>query len=243
MQREQKMSGSQAAGLDQGQTLLEQQRNALEQAESVIREQRSEVARMSDELAQVQDAIRSLQTEDIAVLVEENDYLRKKISQLDNDRESTGTASVPAEVFKQIEELRAENNLLQQLIEQKDNALRQAIENQQEAPAPAPLVPKDVDDLESYEAELNRYRKQLEEDRERLTREIEQLRVRNEELDEATREMEMELSRERAELARERTRLDRMRQEVRTEVEKRQRDGEVRASLAPVQRLREQIKK
>ena len=74
-----------------------------------------------------------------------------------------------------------------------------------------------------------------------MNAEIEQLRFRNQELDEATREMEMEMSRESAELARERTRLDRLRDEVRHELERVQRDGGVRQSLVPVQRLREEM--
>lgn len=98
-----------------------------------------------------------------------------------------------------------------------------------------------VIDLETYETELNQERQQLEADRARLLAEMEQLRVRNTELDEATREMEMELSRERAELARERMRLDRLRDEVRAETERMQREAGVRESLAPVQKLREEL--
>src|SRR5438067_192552 len=59
----------------------------------------------------------------------------------------------------------------------------------------------------------------------------------NEEL----REMEMEMSRERAELARERQRLERLRDEVKVDLERLQRDGGMRESLAPVQRLREEM--
>ena len=62
------------------------------------------------------------------------------------------------------------------------------------------------------------------------------MRDRNAELDEATREMEMEMSRERADLARERTRLERLRDEVKADLERMQRDGGVRESLAGVQR-------
>src|SRR5262249_15867307 len=96
-------------------------------------------------------------------------------------------------------------------------------------------------DLETYENELNQYRKQIDSDRTRLNNELDQLRQKNAERDEATREMAMELSRERAELARERIRLDRLREEVRTETERMQREAGVRESLAPVQRLREEL--
>jgi pSer/pThr/pTyr-binding forkhead associated (FHA) protein len=96
-------------------------------------------------------------------------------------------------------------------------------------------------DPESYEADLNRFRKELEADRTRLNKEIESLRVRNQELDDATREMEMELSRERAEMGRERIRLDRMRDEVKADMERLQREHEVRGTLGGVQKLRDEI--
>lgn len=98
-----------------------------------------------------------------------------------------------------------------------------------------------IGDPESYEAELNRFRKELEADRARLNKEIESLRLRNSELDDATRELEMELSRERAEMARERIRLDRMRDEVKADMERLQREHDVRGSLGGVQKLREEI--
>ena len=101
-------------------------------------------------------------------------------------------------------------------------------------------APENVD-LESFEAELNQYRQQLESDRAKLNKEIEHLRIATRELDEATREMEMAMSKERAELARERIRLDRLREEVRNELERVQRDAGMRESLAPVNKLREEI--
>src|SRR5262249_27266187 len=70
-----------------------------------------------------------------------------------------------------------------------------------------------------------------------------QLRLRNDEVDEATRDMELQLSRERAELARERTRLERLREEVKSDLEKLQRESGMRDSLTPVQRLRGEITK
>jgi hypothetical protein len=53
--------------------------------------------------------------------------------------------------------------------------------------------------------------------------------------------MEMAMSKERAELARERMRLDRLREEVRGELERMQRDNPMRESLATVSKLREEI--
>ena len=106
---------------------------------------------------------------------------------------------------------------------------------------PAKAEPASEADVDSIEAELNEFRKQLEVDRQKLNAEIQQIRTRNEELDEATREMEMEMSRERAELARERQRLERLRDEVKVDLERLQRDGGMRESLAPVQRLREEM--
>ena len=67
------------------------------------------------------------------------------------------------------------------------------------------------------------------------------LRDRNKELDEAIREMEMEMSKERAELGRERIRLERVREEVKADAERLQRELAVRDSMAPVQKLRDEL--
>jgi hypothetical protein len=67
------------------------------------------------------------------------------------------------------------------------------------------------------------------------------LRERNKELDEAIREMEMEMSKERAELARERMRLERVREEVKSDSERLQRELQVRDTLGPVQKLRDEL--
>ncbi len=102
-------------------------------------------------------------------------------------------------------------------------------------------APKTENDLERYETELNEFRRQLENDRGKLNKEVEMLRERNTELDEAIREMEMEMSKERAELARERMRLERVRDEVKADSERLQRELAVRDSMAPVQKLRDEL--
>jgi FHA domain len=132
-------------------------------------------------------------------------------------------------------QLQAENELLKQLLAEKDSLVEEL--RVKAAPKPA----KSASELERYEAELNEYRLQMEADRGKLTRELEQLRMRNQELDDATREMEMEMSRERAEMGRERIRMERMRDELKTDMDKMQREMSVRETLAPVQRLRDEM--
>jgi pSer/pThr/pTyr-binding forkhead associated (FHA) protein len=130
--------------------------------------------------------------------------------------------------------LRAENALLKQLLEEKNRFLEElSIKSQQ--------VPKTATDLERYETELNDLRRELETDRTKLNTEVEMLRDRNKELDEAIREMEMEMSKERAELGRERMRLERVREEVKADTERLQRELAVRDSMAPVQKLRDEL--
>ena len=51
----------------------------------------------------------------------------------------------------------------------------------------------------------------------------------------------MEMSKERAELARERMRLERVREEIKTDMDKMQREASVRDSLAGVQKLRDEM--
>jgi pSer/pThr/pTyr-binding forkhead associated (FHA) protein len=130
--------------------------------------------------------------------------------------------------------LRAENALLKQLLEEKNRFLEElSIKSQQ--------VPKTATDLERYETELNDLRRELETDRTKLNTEVEMLRDRNKELDEAIREMEMEMSKERADLARERMRLERVREEVKADTERLQRELAVRDTMAPVQKLRDEL--
>jgi pSer/pThr/pTyr-binding forkhead associated (FHA) protein len=198
--------------------LLGKQRAALAQAEASLREQRAELGRMMADLRELQEAIRGQQ----------------------------GHEGAGADVG-----LKAENELLKQLLQEKEEVIAAVLAKAASEPVPQPAPPQTAQpqaaappgnlDLEHYETELNQYRQQLDTDRAKLNAEIDQLRARNHELDEATREMEMEMSRERAELGRERTRLDRLRDEVRSELERVQRDSSVRESLAPVQKLREEM--
>jgi len=162
----------------------------------------------------------------------ENEELRRRLAESDL-RQAVSHVPRP-EANRETENLSAENELLRESLEEHKRLLEEV---RQHANGTEPV------DLDSYEAELNQYRQQLEQDRARLNAEIEQLRTRNKELDEATREMEMEMSRERAELARERTRLDRLRDEVRVESERLQREANVRDTLAPVQKLREALRR
>jgi pSer/pThr/pTyr-binding forkhead associated (FHA) protein len=130
-------------------------------------------------------------------------------------------------------DLLAENGLLKQRLEEKNRLVEELSVKAQ--------GPKTENDLERYETELNDLRRQLETDRKKLNNEVEMLRDRNKELDEAIREMEMEMSKERADLGRERIRLERVREEVKADTERLQRELAVRDSMAPVQKLRDEL--
>jgi pSer/pThr/pTyr-binding forkhead associated (FHA) protein len=239
-----------AAGESETSAALEKQRTALAQAEAALREQRAELGRMMNDLREFQAAVKKQQGIDVQVLSEENEELRRMLGEYER-RLAEAVGQQPPDrdqqapdVSKETDSVKGENDLLRQLLREKDSVvqeLKQQLEALSgQAPVHAAPLAENVD-LESFEAELNRYRQQLESDRAKLNQEIEQLRLRNVELDEATRETEMEMSKERAELARERTRLDRLRDEVRSELERIQRDATVRESLAPVQKLREEM--
>jgi chromosome segregation ATPase len=202
-----------------------------EQAEKSLREQRAELVRMMADLRKMHDSIRSQKNADVQALLDENERLKIQLA-----HSPAGAAGEPSPKLRaEIKELQEENLRLRDLLQEQ----RELLEELKNAPAAAP--PRDNVDLDNYEAELNRYQQQLEADRQKLDEERQQIKVRNQELDEATREMEMEFSRERAELARERTRLERLREEVRVETERLQRDSGVRESLISVHRLREGI--
>jgi len=240
MQNDLNMMESWSNGQSDLQILLERQQATLLQTDDTLREQRIELERMLEKLDGLQEALRDLRGSGLDTLVEENDYLRHKLADRENVAPIEPALAMDPNVLKELDELQAENKLLRQFLDEKEQFI-QELREQEKQVKPSADRPAEENDLVNYEAELNRYRKQLAEDRAKLNAEIEQLRMRNEEQDEAMREMEMELSRERAEIARERSRLDRMRDEIRNEAERVQRDGSVRASLAPLQRLREQL--
>ncbi len=222
---------------------LEKQRAALGQAEAALREQRSELGRMMGDLRALQEAIKKQQGANVQALTSENEELRRMLDEYER-RLVELVDNRPADLSKDVADLKAENEELRQLLAEKEgliNELRERIEKLQAQPKVEAAAPRESMDLESYEAELNQYRQQLEVDRAKLNKEIEQLRSRNAELDDATREMEMEMSKERAELGRERIRLDRLREEVRSELERIQRDATMKESLAPVHKLREEM--
>lgn len=240
----------------------------LTRVEAGLQQQRQDLARMMQDLEKMQAALHQRQDNDLQALLLDNEELRARVHEL--EKRVSGAADIDAPTDKQIRDLQSENHFLRQLLEvqnstpapapvtvadpaqaqeietlhhvlqQKDEEIT-TLKKQAAAAANASRGPLREADLENYETELNQFRQQLEKDRNKLNAEIEQLRSRNAELDEAVREMEMEMSRERAELARERTRLDRLREEVRLEMERVQREGPVRESLVNVNKLREEM--
>jgi chromosome segregation ATPase len=190
----------------------------LSRENAELREQRPTVDQSSAAVEQLHAEIALLRAE-----LQSKDHLLRE-SEL-------RTASTQNDAsINELEQLRAENDLLKQILEEK-------------ASSEALPARDDIgeNDLEQYESELNEYRRQLDSERTALNHELGTLRERNKELDEAIREMEMELSKERAELARERIRLERIREEVKIDMERLQREVAVRDSMAPVQKLRDEL--
>ena len=177
-------------------------------------------------------------------LRDENELLRRLLLEKDKVLEELRQGPTPengALLPAVRERIEAQDQELQRLRDELAKLEKQLALEKQAAPVIASPSLDEID-LDSVEAELSRERRQLQTERGKLNKEIEALRAKNAELDEATRDLEMELSRERAEMARERMRLERMREEIKVEMERLQRDGGVRESLAPVQRLRDEIK-
>jgi DNA repair exonuclease SbcCD ATPase subunit len=207
----------------------------LRQLEASLAERHAELAHVVNELGQLYNVFAERSRTDIATLINENEGLRKELVEKDQRASDTVSDAGFPEFLQELELFKEENQRLRELLQEKQELLEEA---RRDAEAPREPI-----DLDSYEAELHRDRQQLEADRQKLNKELQQVRLRNEDLDEARREMEMEFSRERADLARERTRLERLREEVRAELERFQRDGGVRESLMSVHRLRESIAK
>jgi hypothetical protein len=244
---------------------LEEQQSVLSQQENAVRAHKAELGRMMAELKKLQEDLRKQAKGDLRGLQEELekaqvenvelramlenatsapsseiDELRAQVKLLQDELEAKELALLdlrevpPVSQSNDSANLRAQNDLLKKLLEEKN----QILEEMSTANA---QTPKSEGDLEHYEAELNEFRRQLETDRNKLNAEVELLRERNTELDEAVREMEMEMSKERADLARERMRLERVREEIKTDMDKLQREASVRDSLAGVQKLRDEM--
>jgi pSer/pThr/pTyr-binding forkhead associated (FHA) protein len=236
----------------------------LDDQMATLARQKSELVRMMGDLKKMQEDLRKHAKADTNALQKDIARLERENAELRRQQEQ----SVPADLNRQLDDLqaeiallnedlqnkeqalqhlengrghghgdaalRAENELLKKLLEEKNQALNEFTQKSNE-------IPKSEGDLERYEAELNEFRRQLEDDRVKLNTEVETLRERNRELDDAIREMEMEMSKERAELARERMRLERVREEVKADSERLQREQSVRDSMAPVQKLRDEL--
>jgi len=244
---------------------LQEQQTALAQQEAGVRAQKAELMRMMGELKKMQDDLRKQPQADLAALHAELEQARKENAELRGVIAQSAQSAGDDDVMRQVTQLRAELELLsdellakeQMLADLQNSASRDGafeqlrdenetlkkllqektnLGEQQSAQAP-----KTESDLERYENELNSFRRQLESDRGKFNKEVEMLRERNKELDEAIREMEMEMSKERAELARERMRLERVREEVKSDTERLQRELAVRDSMAPVQKLRDEL--
>lgn len=238
---------------------LQEQQAALALQEAGVRAQKAELVRMMTDLKKLQDDVRAKSRGDASELQAELDRVRQENAELRASLEKAALAPAPSsqdEVQRQIGELRAEVELLNEELLNKeqilldlqsqhaDNGDLVKVRAENEAlkkELDSATAPKTENDLERYETELNEYRRQLENDRVKFNEEVETLRERNQELDEAVREMEMEMSKERAELARERMRLERVREEIKADSERLQRELAVRDSMASVQKLREEI--
>ncbi|MSU78467.1 MAG: FHA domain-containing protein [Gemmataceae bacterium] len=220
--------------------------------EDLRRQAKPDVRALHEEIERLKRANNELQSQpgDTQSLRDENDHLRAQLRQLDEMRSEIGllhdelekTEARPQHAEEAAPSgdthadvvLAAENEQLKCLLAKKSGLLDKLDREQ-------PMADKSESDLGRYESELNTFRRQLESDRAKLNKEVEILCERNQELDEVVREMEMEMSKERAELARERIRLERVREEVRADMERMQRELAARDSMAPVQKLREEM--
>jgi pSer/pThr/pTyr-binding forkhead associated (FHA) protein len=205
---------------------FKEQQAALAQMEETLRQQRQSIEAFVSNQVTAGPATECVEADESHKLRAENEELRQLLARVQHEREQDDAAG-PKSPQKS-----GEIASLRRQLQEKDTQLAELRAN------PSPHGEGDADSLE---AELTEFRRQLENDRKKLNTEIEQVRARNKELDEATREMELEMSKERADLARERQRLERLRDEVRLELERLQRDGGLRDRLTPVQTLRDEI--
>lgn len=95
-----------------------------------------------------------------------------------------------------------------------------------------PSVPAD---LAEYEEQLNEFRASLEQAQQ-------QLEMQESELKDRIKQAELQLSKDRANLARQQAELERLRTEFKVELEHAEREAQVQAKLAPVRRLKDEMR-
>lgn len=203
----------------------------FEQEKAALREKHMELVHTLSELKEMHQNLVAEHRAEQESFQRQNAQLKQQLAERDNMLQEL--AGGPAGAENQLEELQRELTELGKQLEQKD-ALILALRGESSGSL---ALPSSTGDTASYEIELNLFRRQLETDRRALNAEIRQVQARKAELDESVRETELELSRERAALARERGWLDRIRDEVRIELERVRREGDMRERLEPYQRL------
>jgi chromosome segregation ATPase len=194
------------------------------------------------------------------LMAEQTQALRKEQNrQREDDKGKPPAPAVAqqlAEKDAEIERLKAETGALRRMLAGREQ--KPVIPPEEDALSPSSLsdapriltpppvrkqaveVPVAVFDIAGYEAELTEFRRQLEADRRDLEEQVQQMRQRQSDLDEAGGRAEVEICRERASLSRERAQLERMRAEVRSDMERMQREGGLREALMGVQKLAEE---
>jgi chromosome segregation ATPase len=183
--------------------------------------------------------------------------------------EATG-AALEASGLGELEQLRAENvdlrqviTELQQFVEEAHRAEQSWVEQQKEyenlLEEKSEVIrglhqrlkgleeqvqvrpPPGEEELMALSDELERERCKLQQERRQLDEEMAQLREDEETVMKQMREMEVSMSRDRAELARQRSELQRLHAEIRHELELAVRDAALRERLIPLQRRHQEM--
>jgi pSer/pThr/pTyr-binding forkhead associated (FHA) protein len=183
---------------------LDVQRAAVAQQETMLRGQRAELVRMLDELKKLQEELRRPMAEQVNALARENDELRRSLAAAEK-RVTTPTGGSARE----LKEMRAENELLRMLLQDRERALNEATEQMGQAQPAAPAESADVDCLRSE----NEVLKQLLAEKDVL---VEELRIK---AAPKPPKSATELERYEAELTQDRQQLERERSRLETELE------------------------
>jgi DNA repair exonuclease SbcCD ATPase subunit len=216
--------------------LLGQKYETLLRAEETLNERRMEIGQLVAELQALRGSALPGQSGEVESLRREVEELHQLLVERERELAEAGTAH-DADKEQKFTTLEEENRRLCRQIEEKNRQVEMLRNELEELLQASP----EAREAKDYEEEINEFRRQLQSDRQSLNEEIRQLQIRNTELNEAARQSELELSRERAHLARERAQLDRLRDEIRQELERAQREAGVRERLAPVQRLKDEM--
>jgi chromosome segregation ATPase len=219
---------------------------------------RQEIAKLQDDMASVSSHRDDLQAALVDTRTGESGVdvaaLQSRIAQVESERDELASQRTLEQEQNERrlahlrQQLETERQQMKQLVieaaadHDRTRAELEALRRGEGIVASADGGPALTTDIAEYEAQLNQFREQLESAQNELVERERHLEIEKDQITEQLKQAELELSRERATIARERAEIERARREMLAEAEHLERSSHVRARLASVDQLANEMK-